>query len=247
MGQTYYIASCIFTSKYPDLSKKVQEYIHNRFDMPIVRCCVPKFNLKYFREQMPDDYRDKWEDIPDCADFKAGDTIYSLCHNCSAILEETKPELTIKSIWELILSDEKFQYNDYHNMPITIQDCWRAYDRLEEQQAVRQLLKKMNFDVHEIEANFEKADYCGPTLYRPTPRRNLAMAPKRYVENAKGMWEPHTLEEQKELMVEHAKQYKTDKVVAYCHYCMEGFPMAEVNGMHLATLLFDPDNAWLKE
>ena len=83
MSQTYYIASCVFTSKYPELSKKIQQYIHDRFGMQIVRCCVPKYDLQRFREQMPEDYRDKWDSIPDCADFFPGDTVYSLCHNGS--------------------------------------------------------------------------------------------------------------------------------------------------------------------
>lgn len=91
MQQSYYIASCVFTSKYPELSRVIQQYIHNRYGMQIVRCCVPKYDLQRFKEQMPEDYRDKWDSIPDCADFQSGDTIYSLCHNCSAILEESKP------------------------------------------------------------------------------------------------------------------------------------------------------------
>ncbi len=121
--------------------------------MQIVRCCVPKYNLQSFTKQMPEAYRDKWDSIPDCADFRPGDTVYSLCHNCSAILEESKPGVNIKSIWELILSDESFIYPDYHGQTVTIQDCWRARDRTEEQDAVRALLGKMNFEVHELQEN----------------------------------------------------------------------------------------------
>ncbi len=99
MSQSYYIASCVFTSKYPALSKVIQQYIRDSYGMQIVRCCVPKYSLQHFTEQMPEDYREQWGSIPDCADFQPGDTVYSLCHNCSAILEESKPGVNISSIW----------------------------------------------------------------------------------------------------------------------------------------------------
>ena len=33
----YYIASCVFTSKFPALSIRIQNYVRERFDMDIVR------------------------------------------------------------------------------------------------------------------------------------------------------------------------------------------------------------------
>lgn len=40
MATSYYIASCVFTTKYPELSKTIQRYIHDRYGMGIVRCCT---------------------------------------------------------------------------------------------------------------------------------------------------------------------------------------------------------------
>lgn len=82
MSKSYYIASCVFTSKYPNLSKVIQQYILDRYEIQIVRCCVPEYKLQVFTDKMPTDYREKWANIPDCADFQPGDTVYSLCHNC---------------------------------------------------------------------------------------------------------------------------------------------------------------------
>lgn len=243
MGNAYYIASCVFTSKYPELSKKIQKYIHDRHQMPIVRCCVPKYNLQRFKEQMPEDYREKWASIPDCADFMPGDTVYSLCHNCSAILEESKPGVQIKSVWELILADPKFPYPDYHGQTVTIQDCWRARDREEEQDAVRKLLHKMNFNVRELPEYRKDTDFCGVSLYRPAPKRNLELAPHRFVENAAGKFIPHTNEEQIALMQDYCRQFTKGKVVAYCHYCVEGLEMGGANVKHLSSLLFEY-NSW---
>jgi len=242
MSESYYIASCVFTSKYPDLSRKVQRYIHERFGMQIVRCCVPKYALQQFSEKMPGDYRGTWENIPDCADFLPGDTVYSLCHNCSAILEETKPSVNIKSIWELILSDGKFVYPDYHGETVYIQDCWRAKERTEEQDAVRELLRRMNFDIRELPENREKTDFCGVSLYRPAPVRNIEMAPHRFVENAKGKFIAHSKAEQESLMKEYCERFHGEKVASYCHYCLEGLLMGGANARHLASLLFEHES-----
>ena len=243
MSQSYYIASCLFTSRYTELSKVIQRYVHNRYGMQIVRCCVPKYDLQRFKEQMPEDYRDKWDSIPGCADFQPGDTVYSLCHNCSAILEESKPNVNIKSIWELILSDESFAYPDYHGQTVVVQDCWRAKDRTEEQDAVRELLRKMNFEIHELPENRENTDFCGVSVYRPAPKRNLELAPHRFVEKAEGKFIPHTKEEQTKLMQDYCKRFNTEKVVSYCHYCIEGLNLGGANAKHLASLLFER-NAW---
>lgn len=37
----YYIASCVFTAKNPELSNKIQEYMASFNDIQTVRCCVP--------------------------------------------------------------------------------------------------------------------------------------------------------------------------------------------------------------
>ena len=242
--ENYYIASCVFTAKYPELSQKIRQYISDRYQMPIVRCCVPKYSIQYFNEQMPQGHRKEWETLPDCADFMPGDTVYSLCHNCSAILEETKPGVQLKSLWELILSDETFLYQDYHGQVVTVQDCWRAKDRVEEQDAVRALLAKMNFKVCEPSDNREKTDFCGVSLYRPAPSRNLKLAPHRFVEHGEGKFAPHSKEEQKELMEEYCKRFTTAKAVTYCHYCQEGLEIGGMDAMHLARLLFE-DNPWI--
>ena len=129
-------------------------------------------------------------------------------------------------------------YPDYGCERMTIQDCWRQYDNQAEQAAVRELLRRMNIEVVEMAENREHTRFCGTSLYRPAPPRNLKMAPKRFVEDAEGMFVTHTEEEQKQLMEEHCQQYQTKKVVAYCHYCTEGLRLAGQPHYHIAELLF---------
>ncbi len=40
----YYIASCVFTRSFPELSFAVQKYVRGLGGIEIVRCCVPKYN-----------------------------------------------------------------------------------------------------------------------------------------------------------------------------------------------------------
>ena len=84
----YYIASCVFTSRFPDLSIRICNYVEKRFGLKIIRCCVPKYKLREFTEKMPEGtFRERWAALPDCAPFQTDDEVYSLCHNCSNIIE----------------------------------------------------------------------------------------------------------------------------------------------------------------
>lgn len=240
MGKDYYISACVFTSKHPQISALLQKYARDRHALEIVRCCVPNYKTKEFTKQMESGRRKDWEALPDSADFESGDTVYSVCHNCLAILQETKPGVNAKSIWELILEDKDFRYPDYKGQVISIQDCWRSRENKAEQAAVRQLLANMNFDVRELPENHEHTDFCGVSLYRPAPPRNLKLAPRRFVDNAQGKFLPHTREEQEAIMKNYCQGISTDKVVTYCHYCLEGLKLGGKNARHLAELLFEP-------
>ncbi len=107
------------------------------------------------------------------------------------------------------------------------------------QEAVRHLLHQMNFTVKELKDHFDKTDFCGVSLHKVQPPRNPSLAPKHYVEQAIGKFIPHTEEEQKEIMKAYCMQYETSKVVCYCHYCLEGLDVGEVDGRHIASLLFE--------
>lgn len=235
----YYIASCVFTAQFPELSIGIQEFVKSRYGLTIVRCCVPKYKIADFENRMPEGaIRESWKRLPDSGDFQAGDEIYSLCHNCNNIIEEMHPGVRVHSLWELLDQDQDFRAPDHHGLQVTIQDCWRSKDRSDEQTAVRNLLRKMNIDFQETDCNRENTDFCGASLYRAQPPRNPKLAPKHYVEGAKGLFVPHSEEEQIHIMKEYCRQYQTDTVVCYCHYCLEGLKMGGVNGKHMADLLF---------
>ncbi|WP_209700459.1 hypothetical protein [Clostridium algifaecis] len=236
-----YVASCVFTRENPALSVKIQDYLKKRFHMQIIRCCVPKYKLKEFTSEMPEWLQSRWEDTPDFKNFTSDNIMVYVCHNCAAIFQETTPEVKRISLWELILQDTKFPFPDYSHEKMTVQDCWRSYDNRSEQEAVRALLNKMNVDIIEQKENYEKTQFCGISLYKPSPKRNLNLAPKRFIEHANGKFISHTKEDQIQLMREHCKKIATDKVVAYCHYCVNGLKLGGKQAKHLASLLFDTE------
>lgn len=236
----YYIAGCVFTAKYPELSGRIQEYVASLGDIQTVRCCVPGWKTKIYEDKMPEGhFAEKWRELPQSHVFTPDDEIWSLCPNCMNITEEWRKVSRVHSLWELIDSDDDFHFPDLSGMRVTIQDCWRMRDRTATHDAVRSLLSKMNIEYLEIPMNREKADFCGRSLYRPQVSRNPELAPIHYGEQAKGLFTEHTEEEQIRIMKDYCKQYKTDTVVCYCHYCLEGLEAGGVNGIHLAELLFD--------
>ena len=235
----YYIASCVFTSKYPELSMRIQSYIRERFGYEIVRCCVPKYKIREFTEKMPGGTcRDAWNALPDSGLFQSGDVVYSLCHNCNNIIEEMHPAAAVHSLWELIDQDESFPFPDFQEKEVYVQDCWRARARSDEQAAVRSLLKKMHLSFRETKPHHAETEFCGNSLYRPQPPRNPKLAPKHYVEQAAGKFIPHTPEEQKNIMEDYCRRFSGMPVICYCHYCLEGLLLGGADGMHLAQLLF---------
>ncbi len=239
MGKKYYIASCVFTSKFPELSFRIQEFVRERYGLEVVRCCVPRYKIREFEEQMPEGgLREVWAALPDSAAFAPGDEVFSLCHNCSNLIEEMHPGVQARSLWEKIAQDGSFPFPDCAGTEAFVQDCWRSRDRAAEQQAVRSILTKMHIAFSETEEHHADTDFCGASLFRAQPKRNPAFAPKHYVEGAEGKFIPHTPEEQEQLMRDYCRRFGGRTVICYCHYCLEGLQMGGADGRHLAQMLF---------
>lgn len=233
----YYILGCMFTERLPEVSQKIRAYIENRYDMKIVRCCVPGWKVKEHEEKMPNIWYDEWKTYKQSEVFVPEDRTWSVCPNCVNIIDEWRRAESY-SLWELIAQDKAFPFPDYSGMKVTLQDCFRIRDRKEIQDAVRYLLYKMNIEYVEAEKNHDKADFCGKTLYKPQIERNPKLAPKHYKENTEGLFLEHSEDEQNAIMKEYCKQYKTDTVICYCHYCLDGLIAGGVDGKHIAELLF---------
>lgn len=157
-----YIASCVFTRDYPELSLRIQNYLKQRFGIGIIRCCADKYKVKQFEEVMAPSVCEQWKATPHYIPFEPDTTMVSICHNCTAVFQESHSEIRVLSLWEFILQmDADFCYPDYGGERMTIQDCWRQYDNRSEQDAVRELMRRMNIEVVEMAENREQTRFCG--------------------------------------------------------------------------------------
>lgn len=239
---SYYVASCLFSARFPKASMEILEYIRSRPEIRPIRCCIPRFRVEPNTLRIQEGCaREAWTSMEPWEEFKPGDIIYSVCHNCTNISEEMVPGVQGLSLWELIDADPDFQFPDYSGLTVTVQDCWRTREKSAEQAAVRSVLAKCGIRFLEARDHHGETEFCGSTLYRPQPKKNAFYAPKHYVEQAAGKFLPHSEEEQIAIMREYCSQFTTPMVVCYCHYCLEGLLQGGVDARHLAHLIFAPD------
>lgn len=168
------------------------------------------------------------------------DVAVVICNTCQAICLEDS-EARVMSIWELLQDDDEFPFPDFAGEHITLQDCWRARDRTAQHNAVRAIMRRMNIHIVELEENRGATRFCGTSLYEALPEANGKFAPKRFIEEAGGMFTPHSKTGQKRLMVEHCEKIETEKVACYCVPCTKGIRIGGKHGMHLADMLLGLD------
>ena len=173
----------------------------------------------------------------DCLIPDEKDTIIYQCPTCGLILNESARKKEMLSIYEYLLRQGDFPWPDYDGRRLTVQDCWRMRENRAYMESIRQVLKRMNITVLEIEQNFEKTDFCGRTLYQiPSPRYEK-LAPKALVEKA--IFTPCSEEEQIMLMKENSLRYPTEEVACYCTGCLKGINDGGNKGVHVLDLVLE--------
>src|SRR5574344_12520 len=236
-----YIASCVFTLRYPQLSGRIQEFLLNHFrGICIMRCCTEKYKVREYEEKMTGKYQDAWCRLPHFLPEAENEVVVAICHNCTNIYRAQHPHARVISLWELLLMDDRLQLPDFKGEKMTVQDCWRSNHNTAEQDAVRKLMNDMNISIVELEDNREKTRFCGYTLLQPQPPRNAIICPAKYRDeaDAQRLFQPHTDEEKLEILANYCKRYTTERVVTYCHYCTDGIRMASKPVSHLAEMIF---------
>lgn len=211
-----YFPSCKLTAYLSESSKKIQDYLGEKYGMNITGCCRPNHNK--LTEQ---------------------DIAVYICNTCAAFIREDAPQAKAISVWEFLAEDDEFPWRDYHGEKMTVQDCWRVYDNRTQQDAIRKILERMNIEIVEIENNFEKTDFCGTSLLEALSPQNGEFAPIRFIENARDKFIPHSKEDQEKIMKEYCTQFTTDKVVCYCTACVQGVKLGGVKGIHLLDLMMN--------
>lgn len=206
-----YFVSCKINAVFPEQDAKLITYLQGRGHIDTVGCCREKEQLTLHEPALV------------------------ICHTCASILEESGRAGNIAYVWEYIDKDPDFVFPDYKGEAITIQDCFMSRERGEVQDAVRSLLRKMNFKVVELEHNRAQTDFCGLRTQDPL-KANQELAPKHFCEP--GAIIPLAAEARKSYLTEYVKQYKTARVVTYCGACRMAMKQGGANVAHLLELLF---------
>jgi hypothetical protein len=196
---TFYLPGCKFTKLDPQASKALIRFCKEQLDAIILGCCSKEF-----------------------ATPKANDTVIYVCPTCALIMQESSPSVKLKSIYEVVLEYDclpPLSWVDLKKEKITVQDCWRSRNHPNLQASVREILKKMNASIVELENNFEHSDYCGSSLLQEPSPRYKTFAPNLFKDP---IFKPCSFEEQEKILSKHAEQYSTVFVGCYCTGCFEG-------------------------
>ena len=196
---TFYLPGCKFTKLDPQASKALIRFCKEQLDAIILGCCSKEF-------AMP----------------KANDTVIYVCPTCALIMQESSPSVKLKSIYEVVLEYDclpPLSWVDLKKEKITVQDCWRSRNHPNLQASVREILKKMNASIVELENNFGHSDYCGSSLLQEPSPRYKTFAPNLFKDP---IFKPCSFEEQEKILSKHAEQYSTVFVGCYCTGCFEG-------------------------
>lgn len=211
---TFFLPSCKINKAFPAEDARLAEYLSERWNIPALGCC------RQARQK-----------------FSQEDTAVVVCHTCASIMEESSAAGNVVYAWEYLDRDENFVFPDYQGEAITVQDCFMARERERVQQAVRSLLRKMNFTVVELPAKGEKADFCGLRTLAPL-KANQELAPKHFCQP--GTFTPLQEDERVKFLKEYTANYRTARAVTYCGACRGAMLLGGAKAVHLLELLF-PD------
>lgn len=209
----HYLPGCDVRKNHPQAISKITNYMSNK-DIIIDACCRTK---KKF--------------------LNTGDVIVNNCTLCEMILKETHNNNEIISLYEYILNDVSFPWQNHHGEVITLQDCWRTKDNLRLQNAIRSVLKKMNYTIVEMEENHEHTNFCGIWLNNLPAQNCVAVAPKTFnniIENDVVLL---SLEEQTQRMEDWVSKYTTDQVLVYCNGCEKGIKLGGGSPINIVEII----------
>ncbi|MBP3752350.1 MAG: hypothetical protein J6H20_06985 [Pyramidobacter sp.] len=208
----FYFPGCKYSARSPESSARLTAYLAGRFGAVAAGCCSA-----------------------DHARPERGDATLYQCPTCGLILNESGTAGTVRSVFELLLEDERFPWPDCGGEAMTVQDCWRSRKNAAFCDAVRECLRRMNVTIVELEQRYERADFCGPSLYKGPNPRYSKLAPQSLVNE----WTHPVLseDEQRARVLEHARDWTTEKVLVTCIGCAQGVEMAGHTPVHLLDLL----------
>ena len=199
LPRTVYSPGCTLLIHKPHLAEKVLAYLNTDPNLPAgqqvtmhTRCCKndPK--------------------LPE------GSTIITSCSGCSKRYNTLYTGIRPITLWEVIAARDDFPFPDYHGAEITIHDACDTRNNPKVHDAVRELLRRMNFTIIEPEFTREHSKCCGDSFFYELP-----------------------IEQVHEKMRERAQSMPVEDVAVYCISCVKSLSIGGRTPHFLIDLLYN--------
>jgi Fe-S oxidoreductase len=145
----------------------------------------------------------------------AGTKIINTCAGCDKRFSTLYEGITTVSLWEVLAKSNTFQFPNYNSQKITIQDACPIRTKNQIHDAIRTLLKKMNFEIVEVKANRTNSICCGDSFY---PQLSINEVHK--------------------MMKKRADSLPCQEVCVYCVSCIKSMHIGGKKPRYILDLLF---------
>ena len=187
---------CALVLYKPDLVEKIRLFLSAKFgNMAVLdTCCKHTPNLK------------------------SPTQLINICPGCDKRFNNDYELTTSISLWEVLASDDSFQFPNYNGKMMSILDACPTRDQDRVHLAIREILKKMNIKINEPKNTKRKSICCGDSSY--------------------GIISTELVKEQ---MKKRASQMPSDDVVVYCISCIKSLYIGGRKPHYMIDLIFNEE------
>jgi hypothetical protein len=146
--------------------------------------------------------------------------VINVCPGCDKRYGKDYEGVSTVSLWEIINENSFFEYPDYKGISMSIIDACHTRDEDRVQDAIRDLVSKMNISLVEPKNTRRESTCCGDFYYGVVPTVKV-----------------------KELMLEKAAEMPVNDIVVHCVSCIIAVCNGNRNPRYVADLLFNEQSS----
>jgi Fe-S oxidoreductase len=214
-----FFPGCSLPSYNPKVVGNILDFLQEKYDGEIgsiLKCCgKPTKSLG-----KDEKFKKRYAVVQKAIDDTKADEIIVACQSCYKIFKENSPNLTVKSLWEILpelgLPEHAKGIGKDSDITFGIHDsCPTRYNK-EIQSGVRWILDKMKYKTEEPLHTKENTRCCG----------------------FGGMVMPANPKVFQTVINKRIGEYNTDHIVSYCAACRESMEIGGKDSVHILDLVF---------
>ena len=153
-------------------------------------------------------------------DLPENSKVINVCPGCDKRYGKEFKSVSTISLWEIMNENSFIKYPDYNEKSMTIIDACPTREEDRVQNAIRDLLIKMNIRLVEPKNTRKESTCCGDVYYGSMPTGKV-----------------------KELMIEKALEMPVDDIVVHCVSCIVAVSNGHRKPQYMADLLMNEETA----